>query len=517
MDLDKRIKAADPAKGRNLPDQDQTWNNIQVAITNSRLARSRVRSIAWATSGLAFATVAVLTVMSVTAQGPRLHSNNTNYALSSPAPAHSLVPGSNTAGPASPSGTAETAFAAAAQVTGAENFLATAAPKPSLEPIIVGTPDYAMSVYQSWQSALGAISYLAGPALISHDIAFKPSARLKRAKATDRTVYKVTPTQDAKSLAMLLKRAFGIKAPLKVEAELDRNRSTTITAGHIDKATGGVHHGLAVLVGPTQAQWSYGDSGAVAWRLCHKGDKQGQPSISIIERGTDAKGARTCRVLPRDLGPTKKEALTTAKAIFRQLGFESTTDLKAAKNGQLWISTAQLGTQAKYRYDVFAVSGYLMVAGKPTTLAQTITFSASSKRIWSATGFQGSAKAVGRYPTVTPRFGVGRISEFDNGPMSAKHIDLKNPYSWYYSNLSSSIAKAPNLQYDGKSGNLHRVTGRTKLIYATGLHTFPAVVEDHRGVTWIVPAYEYRDHNGYLGSVIALTESEFIKGLNPKF
>jgi hypothetical protein len=327
----------------------------------------------------------------------------------------------------------------------------------------------------------------------------------------------LTPTEDANTLATKLKRIFGIKAPLNVDAKLDRNGNTTITAGHIDKATGSVHHGLAVLTGPTQSQWSYGDSGATAWRPCHKGDKQGQPNISIIERGTDAKGARTCRVLPRGLGPTNSQALKTAKTVFSRLGYQSTTNLSTAKNGQLWISTAQLDTQSKFQYDVFSVSGYLMVAGKPTTLAQTITFSASSKRIWSATGFQGSAKAVDRYPTVTPGFGVSRISEFDNGPLSAKHLDLKNPYSWYYSNLSSSITKAPNLDYNGKSGKGLRHTSHTKIIYATGLRTFPAIVEDHRGVTWIVPAYEYRDHNGYLGSVIALTESVFIKGLNPKF
>ncbi|MFM5905318.1 MAG: hypothetical protein ACKORF_04355 [Micrococcales bacterium] len=395
-----------------------------------------------------------------------------------------------------------TAYAAAASIAGADK----SEDNPIL-PIVVGSQDHAMSNYERWQSALGGLRIFADPALMSHDIAFQPSTSLQRVLSGNRTLYQVAPTMSAREIAVALKQVFTTSSPFKISPNLDVHGNTTITSGKVDSATGSVHKGFAVLAGPNQARWSYGDSSALAWRPCTKVDKQGKPGISIIERSTES-GKHNCRVLPNDLGPSPSDAIKQAKKLFLSLGYRSSTNLSSVADGQLWIPTGK-GWLSNNHQDVFSVFGYLVVSGKPTTLAQTVTFSRSSTKIVSASGFQGLATAKARVKTITPSLGVKRIAEYDLGLWSARHLNLSTGSNYYYMNLSESILNAPAKNYSSPQNAPKVNSSHTKIILVSGYRSFPAVVEDQKGVTWIVPGYAYQDHQGYLGSVIALPARDY--------
>lgn len=505
MNIDERLRQADPAKNFAGPDQSLVLRAAErAAITSSRLGTGNLtgftnnqRRVVLGLSGFATALALVVAVVVVS---PWNHAEKTTS-----------FPISEVAGPETPVASSS-ALPVLAQATGAAATTYTAN-LPALTQSIRYYPygQYVSEKYNEWSQALAPLSVTSGVALVAFDVAFEPSESLKLSKTQTGVLYKVRPSVGIADSAKTLKKLFGIGNRLEI-SKPGAYGSVTATAGYVPPAavltgigqagTEKPYRGVAAIGTSNGIRWVYGNSRAMAWRKCKPGDSMNK-NVSIISHYA-SKVSKGCVALPSGLGPTESEAKDRAQLLFQSLGYKTSKSLKATPEGGLFVTTQGFNESLDGRETYYegTVSGYLKVAGEITTLAQKVVFTSSSQQIVSAEGFIGNAVATHSANLKSPALAARQISVYDMDPVnSMKLLNAKHP-GWEYvrSDLSTSITKAP-------WGDATRPNAKPRKIFVTRYRVVPGVIQAYDGSTWLIPTYEFSDKAGYLGAVKALAPS----------
>ncbi len=364
--------------------------------------------------------------------------------------------------------------------------------------------------FDTWQVLTGAGTAMSGIAMMSKNVTYRTAGSIASMRGNDQELYKIVPTENTLSFANRLAKALALPYPLTAITNSDGTNLTTVTGGTITSKHQSKRIGLTVEGGQKFQNWSYGDGSATAFRPCRKGDLLGAKGIDIISHSGDGKGHNKCEVLPSGLGPTKNQAIAAARRIFTQLGYQSTTDITKIRDGQLYVVANQFGSGKSnpnlksYEWSNAQVYGYLVANGQVTKLCQQITWSNSSQRILNASGFGGKPVKWLTVKTIPVAQAAKRISQYDGGALSATPFFASNPVSWGYPKYSDTFTKAPAGTPDSSGGKT-----KTKVIYVTAVSRFSSPVNGIDGTKWLVPSLAFRDAGGYLGGAIAMREPDF--------
>lgn len=530
MNIDERLKRADPASSQGPVDGDLILRAAQTAASNG--ARRTQTGATWHAkarhrTGLAFGAfvTAVSLAVAVFVAVPGV------VGQGQPEPRTEFLDatgGPEFAGPEDPV-VGSSAIPTAAYGAVASLALTDSANLPSLRKPIRYYPygQFVSQAYNTWWHALGIPQLFAAVALISKNVTFAPSPGLLKHKNAVGVVYRVLPNATATAAADTLARLFGLSEPIRT-SKAGAYGLKTVTVGSLPSNalsmagvgqdyTSAPYRGLALIGSKNGIRWVYGNSKATAWRDCRPGDSISK-NVSIISRGRTvnssggAKYKNTCRALPSGLGPNRSLAVDRAKLLFHSLGYKTGSTEAKTPNGGLFIVANGFDESRDGRATYFqgTVSGFLKVAGQVTTLAQKVVFSSSSQQIVSAEGFIGNAVAVNSALLKTPAAASRQISVYDQDPTNS--IQLFNPknvaYDYPRTDLSSSILNAP-------AGDASKPGAHPKRIVVTKFKIFPGVVSAYDGSTWLIPSYAFSDSGGYLGSVKALPSSK-LKVYNPQ-
>lgn len=364
--------------------------------------------------------------------------------------------------------------------------------------------------FDTWQVLTGAGTAMSGVAMMSKNVKYRATGSIAPVQGSDQELYKIVPTESTLSFANRLAKALDLTYPLSAVTTSYGMNITTVTGGNISSKHQSKRIGLTVEGGQTFQNWSYGDGSATAWRTCQKGDMSGAKGIDIISHSGDGKGHNKCEVLPSGLGPTKNQAIAAARRIFSQLGYQSTTDIRNIKDGQLYVVATQFSSSSSnpnlksYEWSNAQVYGYLVANGQVTKLCQQITWTNSSQKILNASGFGGKVVPWLNVKTIPVAQAAKRISQYDGGALSATPFFASNPVSWGYPKYSDTFNNAPTGSTDSSGGKT-----KTKVIYVTAFSRFSAPVTGLDGTKWLVPSLAFRDAGGYLGGVIAMRQPDF--------
>jgi hypothetical protein len=338
-------------------------------------------------------------------------------------------------------------------------------------------------------------------------------------------VYKLQPVRSASETLTLLAAQFGISGTTKTGSAAE-NWNVIYKGLNPDGSDGWGKPQLVVSydTGSMVPQWSYTGNPMLYTDCAHSDAAAKGLDVPIVDPNTQDPNTNTCLAGISGRGPTTAEALVSAKKIFKAIGFDSSTNLGAVHNGDLFV---EMPSDPNTGRNGVAITGYLMVGGSLTSMSQTISWDGSSKEISYGYGFDGQAVSQGDFGTVSASAAVERLGNWQwYGNPYLDYANLK-----YSETMNQSIAidvVTPAVQdtaggaSSGSSGSA-TVAPDTNTTAPTGVAPSdvaptPQVVNvtvtraqstlmtlyAADGTIWFVPGFVFYDATGYVGNVLSI-------------
>lgn len=370
--------------------------------------------------------------------------------------------------------------------------------------------DMKMSCLGIWRGWCGSVitKYVA-----SNSISSKP---------TTGHVYQLVSNQSPKELGTTIASAFGLND--SVHSWVDQySGQTNYFVGTDPNSTDAWTNnsaGVVIYQGGNSNYWYYYNQAAAIYVDCVK---VAQPSDASATTDVTVDPA-PCEYLPptSSKAPNQEDALAFAHKVFDQLGYQTVTSIKHAKDNSVLLS---------YQNDVWGstVMANLVVNGEPTTVSWYIYWNGLSGQVVNMSGINSIAKDAGLFDTLSASKAAERVGSWQWSGAFYTNNDFNwgnnRPYP-SFPPLCSAVYPTPEpVVIDPNTGDPATDSPikpeppvaipdpepcvqepSTNLISMTSSQSTLMQILDADQNIWLVPGYLYFDDYGYVQSAISLPD-----------